>query len=51
MNMNFQKTINEFGAQPSESVLQTAFIQNALDACRDAGGGERSEERRVGKEC
>ena len=40
MNMNFQKTINEFGAQPSESVLQTAFIQNALDACRDAGGGE-----------
>ena len=38
--MNFQKSICEFGAQPSETVLQTTFIQNALDACREAGGGE-----------
>jgi len=38
--MNFKKTIFEFGAQPSETILQTSFIQNALDACRDAGGGE-----------
>ena len=38
--MNFKKTICEFGAQPSETILQTQFIQKALDACRDAGGGE-----------
>lgn len=38
--MKFRKSICEFGAHSSESVLQTGFIQNALDACRDAGGGE-----------
>ena len=37
--MKFRKSICEFGAHSSESVLQTGFIQNALDACRDAGGG------------
>lgn len=38
--MNFRKSICDFGACLSDSVLQTDFIQNALDACRDAGGGE-----------
>lgn len=38
--MHFKKSIWEFGAKPSETVLQTEFIQKALDACRDAGGGE-----------
>jgi polygalacturonase len=32
-------TITDFGALPDGKTLNTAAIQKALDACRDAGGG------------